>query len=443
MGSVNKIIKKTPNFVKSAFYKYVPFRYRYGKVYGETLDFLLESQHWSEEKLKEYQLKELQRLLKHCYTNVPYYRNIFIKNGWNPMDFKSVDDLKEFPVLTKRKIIDHNQMLIADDMRDKKSFPITTSGSTGDKLRFYVDDDCLKREAAFNMRAYIQQGAKMYDTPSVWLRRYVPKDSESPLWYYDKELKRLYMSAYHLNDRTIGDYVAKINEGNYQTMCTYPSAAYIFACLCEENDLSLTNIKKIHTTSEVLLEKWYNKVQEVFGITPCGHYGQMEKVSFMNQTEDSRDLKQNLEYGVDHFYDNEDGTYGLISTGFINYYMPFIRYKTEDTFVIKDGKIKDVNGRSSDILVSKDGSRLPGVNFYSWIDKKMPSIKLFQIIQKTHDDIIFNYVQNPDHNNDITEDILGGLSSRLGNMNYSVNKVDDIKRNLKTQKFKNIINEVV
>ena len=56
---------------------------------------------------------------------------------------------------------------------------------------------------------------------------------------------------------------------------------------------------------------------------------------------------------------------------------------------------------------------------------------------------IFNYVQNPDHSNDITEDILGGLSSRLGDMNYSVNKVDDIKRNLKTQKFKNIINEVV
>ena len=122
--------------------------------------------------------------------------------------------------------------------------------------------------------------------------------------------------------------------------------------------------------------------------------------------------------------------------------MPFIRYKTEDTFVIEDGKIKDVNGRSSDILVSKDGSRLPGVNFYSWIDKKMPAIKLFQIIQKTNEDIIFNYVQNPDYINDITEDILGGLSSRLGDMNYSVNKVDDIKRNLKTQKFKNIINEI-
>ena len=442
MGSVNRIIKKSPNFIKSNYYKFVPFRYRYGKVYGETLDFLLESQHWDEDKLKEYQFNELQRLLKHCYKNVPYYKEMFIKSGWNPLDFKSVEDLEQFPILTKRKIVENQEMFISDTTRYEKAYPITTSGSTGDKLEFYVDDDCLKREAAFNMRAYIQQGAKMYDTPSVWLRRYVPNNSESPLWYYDEELKRLYMSAYHLNDRTISDYVAKINEGNYQTICTYPSAAYIFACLCDENNLTLKNIEKIHTTSEVLLKQWYDKIKKVFNITPCGHYGQMEKVSFMHQVESSRDMKQNLEYGVNEFYDNEDGTYGLIATGFINYHMPFIRYKTEDTFVIEDGVVKEVNGRSSDILVSKDGSRLPGVNFYSWIDKKMPAVKMFQIIQKTDNDIIFNYVQSPSYAYDIKEDILSGLSSRLGDMNYTVNKVDQIERDSKSQKIKSIINEV-
>ena len=67
MGSLNRIIKQSPNFIKSTYYKFVPFRYRYGKVYGETLDFLLESQHWDEDKLKEYQFNELQRLLRHCY----------------------------------------------------------------------------------------------------------------------------------------------------------------------------------------------------------------------------------------------------------------------------------------------------------------------------------------------------------------------------------------
>lgn len=442
MGSVNRIIKQSPNFIKSAYYKFVPFRYRYGNVYGKTLDFLLESQNWDEERVKKYQEEELRKLLTHCYRNVPYYRDMFIASEWHPIDFKSIEDLKYFPVLTKKKIVANPHIFIADNLREKKSYPITTSGSTGDKLEFYVDDDCLKREAAFNMRAYIQQGAKMYDTPSVWLRRYVPKDSESPLWHYDEELKRLYMSAYHLNDRTIGDYVAKINEGNYQTMCTYPSAAYIFACLCDENNLKLNSIEKIHTTSEVLLKQWYDKIKKVFNITPCGHYGQMEKVSFMHQVESSRDMKQNLEYGVNEFYDNEDGTYGLIATGFINYHMPFIRYKTEDTFVIEDGVVKEVNGRSSDILVSKDGSRLPGVNFYSWIDKKMPAVKMFQIIQKTDTDIIFNYVQRPDYAYDLRDDIINGLSSRLGEMNYTVNKLDEIERDPVSQKIKSIINEV-
>ena len=442
MGSVNRIIKQSPNFIKSTYYKFVPFRYRYGNVYGKTLDFLLESQNWDEERVKKYQEEELRKLLTHCYRNVPYYRDMFIASEWHPIDFKSIEDLKYFPVLTKKKIVANPHIFIADNLREKKSYPITTSGSTGDKLEFYVDDDCLKREAAFNMRAYIQQGAKMYDTPSVWLRRYVPKDSESPLWHYDEELKRLYMSAYHLNDRTIGDYVAKINEGNYQTMCTYPSAAYIFACLCDENNLKLNSIEKIHTTSEVLLKQWYDKIKKVFNITPCGHYGQMEKVSFMHQVESSRDMKQNLEYGVNEFYDNEDGTYGLIATGFINYHMPFIRYKTEDTFVIEDGVVKEVNGRSSDILVSKDGSRLPGVNFYSWIDKKMPAVKMFQIIQKTDTDIIFNYVQRPDYAYDLRDDIINGLSSRLGEMNYTVNKLDEIERDPVSQKIKSIINEV-
>ena len=441
MGVVNKIIKKTPSFLQRAYYNLVPFEKRYGKVYKKTLDFLVESSGWTDQLLQAYQLVEMKRMLNHCYLNVPYYRRIFLENKWTPADFRNLEDLKNFPVLTKKIIMENRDGMITENS-DHKRYPISTSGSTGDKLTFFVDDDCLKKEAAFNMRAYLIQGAEMYDTPSVWLRRYVPPNPESPLWYYDYELKRLYMSAYHLNSETIYQYIEKINEGNYQTMCTYPSSAYIFACLCEEQNLSLRTIKKVHTTSEVLLPQWYDKVKEVFGITPCGHYGQMEKVSFMHQTEESRDMDQNLEYGIDEFYDNGDGTHGLIATGFINRFMPFIRYKTEDTFVLKDGIVKEVNGRTSDILVSADGCRLPGVNFYSWIDKKMPAIKMFQIVQSSTKDITFNYVQSPDYSDDITEEIRMGLGSRLGDMEYQINKVDEIKRNKGTNKFKCIINKV-
>ncbi len=220
MGSINKIVKRSPGFIKKLYYDRVPFGKRYGKVYEDTLSFLNDSSQWDQEKKEWYQLTEMKVLLHHCYSNVPYYRQVFLNNGWTPEDFQTVDDLKQFPVLTKKIIMRHRNDLIAGDMMDYRRYPITTSGSSGDKLEFFVTDDVFKKEAAFNMRAYQEQGALMYDTPSVWLRRYVPKNSESPLWYYDHELKRLYMSAYHLNDDTIGKCIGRINSGSYETIGT-------------------------------------------------------------------------------------------------------------------------------------------------------------------------------------------------------------------------------
>ena len=131
----------------------------------------------------------------------------------------------------------------------------------------------------------------------------------------------------------------------------------------------------------------------------------------------------------------------MIATGLINHYMPLIRYVTEDTFILDGDTVKEINGRSSDILVSANGSRLPGVNFYSWIDKKMPEIKMFQIIQKSDKDIIFSYVQNDLFTNDIESDIIKGLRSRLGDMNFAIYKVQEIQRDPKTQKIRSIINQ--
>ena len=71
------------------------------------------------------------------------------------------------------------------------------------------------------------------------------------------------MSAYHLNDKTIKSYIDKIKSGNYQTICTYPSSAYILACLCQENNLKLNRVKKIHVTSEKMLNQYH--LMDIFG----------------------------------------------------------------------------------------------------------------------------------------------------------------------------------
>ena len=67
---------------------------------------------------------------------------------------------------------------------------------------------------------------------------------------------------------------------------------------------------------------------------------------------------------------------------------------------------------------------------------------MFQIIQKSDKDIIFSYVQNEVFTNDIESDIIKGLRSRLGDMNFAIYKVKQIQRDPKTQKIRSIINQI-
>jgi phenylacetate-CoA ligase len=347
------------------------------------------------------------------------------------------------PFLTKDIITNNFDALIAQNMKHAKPVEFRTSGSTGKKLIFLGTDDVYKKEAAFVLRAFKDHGATMYDKPSVWLRRFVPSTGEK-LWYYDHELRRLYMSAYHLNLKSIRKYVDKINSKRYHTLVGYPSSIYVLACLCEEASLNLKYIKAIHTASEKMLPEWETKIKEVFDIMPKSHYGMQEKVCLHHQTSDSGLYYENLEYGVTEFIE-EDNQNVIVGTGFINYYMPFIRYRTSDTAILSKEKntlfrIEDINGRCDDILISEDGCRLPGVNFYTMM-YKIDGVKMFQIRQIDRKAIDFHLVPNKLFSDKTVEQIRAGLQQRLGNIKVNVLIKDSIERSKTTGKIRCIFNE--
>ncbi len=443
MGSVKRIIKKCPSIIKKAYYRAVPFEKRYGEVFQETYRNLMITKDWDRDKLLDYQNSQFIDLIHHAYRNVPYYRRVMKERGLSPKSFQSVEDITLLPVLTKDIIRENFNDLIAVNMKHMKHVEFRTSGSTGKKLIFRGTDDVFKREAAFVLRSWKLCGATMYDKPSVWLRRFVPKDGGN-LWYYDYELRRLYMSAYNLNINTIKDYVNKINEQKYHTLVTYPSSAYILACLCEEAGLELKHIKAIRVASEKMLDEWRDKVYEVFGIMPKMHYGLMEKVAFHHQPKDSHHYYENLEYGVTEFV--KEGNHNVIvGTGFINKYMPFIRYKTNDVGILNPDKnsmfrMLEVDGRCDDILISSNGSRLPGVNFYTMM-YKIDGVKMFKIIQKSLQEIEFLLVPNEKYNENTIDEINNGLRDRLGNLDINIKVVDEIERSTTTGKVRCIFNE--
>lgn len=447
MASFTNLIKNSPSYIQKLYFNIVPFERRYGKIFKNTYNFLLESESWSYEEKRVYQLNELKKLINHCYKNVPYYTKLFNNEGIVPNDIKEVSDLKLIPYLTKDLIRANKEDLIAKGFEKNKIFKFSTSGSTGKKLIFYGLDELYKKEAAFVLQAYKKHGATLYDEPSVWLRRYVPPGGSKQYSYYDFELKRLYMSAYHLSDETIFEYLEKINDKKFHTLVAYPSSIFILANLCEKHDLKLKYIKKIHVSSEMMQPEWREKVIKVFGIEPVAHYGAIEKVSFMYQLEGSNKYFEHPFYGVNEYIKNDLGNHDIVATGFLNYYMPFLRYRTEDSVILNKNPVGfdtvlNINGRTSDILISKSGSQLPGVNFYSWIDKTIPGVSMFQIIQNSTNEITFTFVPSAEFNESTINNIKLGLESRLGKMNIKINKVREIKRNESTGKIKTIINQI-
>jgi len=443
MGSLNNKIKKFPSIIKRLYYGTIPFEKRYGHVFKDTLNSLMESRTWDRQQLLDLQYVKFKDLIHHVYQNVPYYKRVMQEYSLTPKSFQCVEDVSLMPVLTKDIIRENFDDLLADNMKHCKRVEFRTSGSTGKKLIFVGTDDVFKQEAAYVLRAFRDHGATMYDKPSVWLRRFVPAEGGS-LWYHDYELRRLYMSAYHLNPDTVRSYVKKINKKRYHTLVGYPSSVYILACLCEEVGLQLDHIQAIHVASEKMLDEWRDKIWSVFNIMPKAHYGMQEKVVFHHQTDETSSYYENLEYGVTEFIE-EDSQQVIVGTGFINRLMPFIRYKTSDVGVLNPNKsslykMLDVDGRCDDILLSSDGCRLPGVNFYTMM-YKIDGVKMFQLHQKRNGDVTTLIVPNSNFCSDTLSQVKNGLLSRLGDTPIKIEVVEEIKRDRNTGKIRNVFRE--
>lgn len=443
MGVVNRIIKRQPNFIKRIYYNLIPFNKRYGEVFDNTSKFLDEVNTWGYDKTKEYQFNNLKNVLINAQNNVPYYGKLFAEYEFNP-NIQSFEDMKKLPYLTKSIIMDNFNDLISKNFNGKKIL-FKTSGSTGKRLEFYGEDSMFKKEAAYVSHSFKSHNSNLYGEWSVWIRRHSPKN-ENDLIVKDYELKRIYLSAFHLNDETIHDYVRIINQSKTKTIVTYPSTAYWLSCLLEKNNLILDRITSIHGASEKCLPMWSEKIKSVFGFNLKMHYGQVEKVSFAYQSSFSENYHESLTYSFSEYDDNNT----IIGTSFMNNVMPFIRYKTNDVVELLETPdygfsspliIKEIDGRVDDMIVSESNSKIPSVNFYT-VMSKIKEIKMFQFYQKIDKSTKLSIVVREGFNEITLNKLKKEITQRIGNIPFVVEFVDEIHRDPLTGKIRCVITEI-
>jgi hypothetical protein len=88
------------------------------------------------------------------------------------------------------------------------------------------------------------------------------------------------------------------------------------------------------------------------------------------------------------------------------------------------------------MLLNSSGYFVPAINFYTLMSKT-DSVDMFQITQiKKDKSVLLDIVVNEKFSLKSEQTLREEMSFRLGDVNVEIRKVDQISRDLKTQKFK-------
>lgn len=422
MGQIcKKIENKIKNyiFIKRNFSNYNSFQWK------------------SVEEIEYIRTQKLKNIVKTAVNFVPFYRKLDLK-----IDFENftLDELKKFPVINKQIIKENFKNFCSVKFNGKVSH---TSGSTGTPFEFIVpfESDAIEKIVANRAWGMGKDYTYKSGNPIIVLRTYSPKEDE-PLYKISGD--NWFLSPFHINETNLDLYLSVMKKSKAKIIRGYPSSLYIFTLLLMKKDIKIPQIKTIATSSETLLPKYRETIENYWGIKILDYYGQNERIITAQQCW-AGNYHNNDDYGIVELSDNNE----IIATSLNNYVMPFIRYNTGDKAIPLDSKVsicpcgrhlsipfKGIEGRSDDILIKDDKTSIPSINIYT-IMNQLDFVKQFQIIQSKNTDVVINVIGELDDSKKLL--LSNNIRDRLGSVDIKINVVDEIKRDLSTGKIKTII----
>jgi len=395
------LIRRLPYPIKQNLkraYGALPLSLRYGKAFRDTYRFLLESQWWTRERLQEYQMEQLSRLLAHAYENVPYYRQLFAEYGLKPEDIQTFDDLRRLPSLQKDDFKRNIDMMVASNRDTRKLRVATTSGTSGKPLQFYWDWHEHQREWAFVCHQWSRVGYQPGE-PRVELRGQVVQGKNTV--YHDPVERVLRLSPRIDSKEQAVLYLDEIESFGARFLHGYPSAIGHLALMAHQYGLRIGfRLKAVLSASEPVYPWQREVIQQVFGCRIYSFYGMAEHVVMAGECENSATYHCVPQYGITEI---DPVTDEIIGTSFLNYANPFIRYRTTDIASQPVGLgcsvcgrhyypiFAAVAGRLDDYIVTPKGIPVsPAAITHPFKDLK--TVRLSQLTQDSADRLVVRVV---------------------------------------------------
>jgi len=407
---------------KNIFKIYQFFKFKksgYSVSPNKIFKSLNESQYWSKEKMRLYQLDKLNKLLIFASKNSDYYANKF-KNIDLPLN-NIVEFERKIPPINKKEIANNLEKIKSEKFINK--YIHSTSGSSGDPLTIYISEMAEIYRKAGSIRFRDWWGIKPHDK-SVLIWRYDRKEENLNLKFKTFLRSRYDINVYGLNDNNIHEYFNYIEKFKPAYIRGYKSGIVEFAELLDKNKLKFrkSKFKVAIVTSEVLYKEERDLIERVLNCKVANEYGAAEVGLIAYECPQG---SMHVFEEANYLFVNKRSE--VIVTELYNESTPLINYKNDDEIIIVEEKckcgrtsrlIKEVKGRVSGYILKTDGSKINQgilISIFMELNEKISNaVRKFKVYQKKNK-LKIKIVPMDNFNNDCKDFICKRLYEHVGN----------------------------
>lgn len=227
-----RIYETMPGFFKTPV-RWVPFGWIAGRAYREVFARRERFDRASPEEMRAYQRKALGEILLFATDQVPAYRPY----RGAVERFSAFDAIKEFPTLNKDTLQKNPEKFLPRDFEKIPHYEISTGGTDGNQLKFYVDDVSQSVDMAFMHRQWLRMGYTPRCRKATFRGVSFPNLKHGVYWQYNPIYNELQFSPFHISEKTIASYVERLIAFRPEYLHGYPSAIDLFAEYITRNGL--------------------------------------------------------------------------------------------------------------------------------------------------------------------------------------------------------------
>ena len=419
----------------------IPFSWLAGKAYRATLSRLLWFDQASFEELRQYQEKELSKMLRFAVEQVPAYRHLrSVVDRHSPFEA-----LQAFPLLDKDTVQDNQYVYLPRDFEIIPHYKTTTGGTSGNQLKIYLDDNSQSVEMGFIHRQWQRVGYNPRQRKATFRGVSFPKLKPGVFWQHNPIYNELQFSPFHMSETNLGAYVEEIINFEPSYFEAYPSALDILAEYVMRHKLTkkMPRVKAALLGSEEITIEQRTRIEHAFQTRVHSWYGHSERVVLAGECEKDSAYHHFPDYGILEIIDEQgnvcdkEGDRGeIVGTGLYNRCMPLIRYRTGDyaTRLVSKcacgrawDRFTDVEGHwKQDMVIGKSGTRisLAALNMHGPLFEK---VKRFQYFQETAGICVLKIMTAPGFNEKDKMSIEIAYNKKVGEeVQFLVQVVEDI-----------------